>query len=119
MHAGGVVSGRRLRLVGSGVGMLAPHRRGVRLGSVHEGGARARASGDARATAWAASAGSNECVGGCVSPRAVGCAVGFRAQPFASEWGKAEADDDHDHPRKMTWTDVRSDKYTRILPNRR
>ena len=42
--------------------------------------------------------GSNECVGGCVSPRAVGCAVGFRAQPFASEWGKAEADDDHDEP---------------------
>ena len=38
MHAGGVVSGRRRRLVGSGVGMLAPHRRGVRLGSVHEGG---------------------------------------------------------------------------------
>ena len=30
-------------------------------------------------------------------PGAVGCAVGFKAQPFASEWGKAEADDDHNH----------------------
>ena len=39
MHAGGVVSGRRRRLVGSGVGMPAPPPVGVvRMGSVREGG---------------------------------------------------------------------------------
>ena len=67
MHAGGVVSGRRRRLVGSGVGMPPP-RRGGEDGQRSRGRARARASGDARATAWAASMGSNECIGGCVSP---------------------------------------------------
>jgi hypothetical protein len=69
MHAGGVVSGRRRRLVGSGVGMPPPPpRRGGEDGQRSRGRARARASGDARATARAASVGSNECIGGCVSP---------------------------------------------------
>ena len=86
MQAGGVMSGRRRRLVGSGVKMppLSPPHVGVRGETRLRGRTWARASGGARATAWTASVGSGEYVGGCVSPRAVGCAVGFRVQPFAS-----------------------------------